>query len=299
MPKTKTRRLTDGERAERRRADREFSRRAVEQLRSSEGWQSWLAVRRHFRRYSMINQILIATQRPDATHVAGFRAWLALGYSVQRGEKAIRIWMPILPSRKALEKWQRDGADPDGRPRTYFTLGSVFDRSQVVPLPPPATPAQLDPPIQEVTGDGLAPILPRLIEMASEIGCTVDFEPMKYLMDGYYRADGRRIAIREDMAVNGQVKTLVHELGHALLRVEPSEEDPKLDYAAEEMVVESVAYTVCGGADLETDGYSIPYLASWAESAQIDTIERTASLIDRLARRIEDAMLATESLATR
>jgi hypothetical protein len=297
MPKTKKRRLTDEERAERRRADREFSRQAVERLRSSEGWQTWLAVRRHFRRYSMVNQALIAGQCPDATRVAGFRAWLALGYAVQRGEQAIRIWVPILPSRKALEKWERDGADPAERPRTYFTLGPAFDRSQVAPLPPPATPAQLDQPIHEVTGDELTPIFPRLIELAREIGFVVEVEPIDAPYNGYCDRLRRHIGIRQDMAVNAQVKTLTHELAHALLRVEPSEEVPKLDLASEELVVESVAFTVCGALGFDTASYSIPYLALWAESADMDTIERTAGLIDRLARRIEDAALTGERAA--
>ena len=56
--------LTEQERAERRRADREFARQAVERLRNSEGWQAWLATRRHFHGYSLTNQLLIAMQHP-------------------------------------------------------------------------------------------------------------------------------------------------------------------------------------------------------------------------------------------
>ncbi len=37
--------LTDQERAERRARDREYARQAVEQLRSSAGWQRWLTTR--------------------------------------------------------------------------------------------------------------------------------------------------------------------------------------------------------------------------------------------------------------
>src|SRR5208283_3502738 len=102
--------LSEEERAERRRADREFARQAIEQLRSSEGWQRWLATRRHFHCYSLTNQLLIAMQRPDATRVAGFRAWLKLGYCVTKrpddiaeGRWAIRIWAPCPPSRRQLE----------------------------------------------------------------------------------------------------------------------------------------------------------------------------------------------------
>jgi antirestriction protein ArdC len=281
--------LSEQERAERRRADREFARKAVEQLRSSEGWQRWLSTRRHFHCYSLTNQLLIAMQNPQATRVAGFRAWLKLGYCVQRGERAIRIWVPITPSRKQLERWERAGSDPSERPRTCFRLGPVFDREQVGPLPPPATPAPLDPPLHEVTGEDLAPVLPRLVAFAREIGSTVEFEAIPGQRRGYYELDSRRIAIRQDMPANAQVKTLIHELAHALLRAEPSENDPLLEQAAEELVVESVAYTVCGALGLDSAGYSIPYLASWSEGRNLDTLERTAALIDRLACRVEDA----------
>ncbi|MGA9875248.1 MAG: ArdC family protein [Solirubrobacteraceae bacterium] len=294
MPVTK-KRLSDEERSERRRADRKFAREAVERLCSSEGWQTWLATRRHFHRYSLGNQLLIAMQRPTATRVAGFRAWLKLGYAVQRGEKAIQIWVPIPPSRKQLERWREQGSDPADRPRTYFKLGPVFDRAQVGPLPPPAIPVPLDPPVHEITGDDLAPTIPSLLELARELGSIVEFETIAGECHGYYELDSRRIAIDQDMAVNAQVATLIHELAHALLRAEPSADDPELERAAEELVVESVAYTVCGALGLDSSGYSIPYLASWTERADIAILEQTAALIDRLARRIEIAILPRET----
>ena len=45
VPHAKSRKpLSEEERSERRRADREFTGQAVEQLRSSEGWQGWIGV---------------------------------------------------------------------------------------------------------------------------------------------------------------------------------------------------------------------------------------------------------------
>jgi hypothetical protein len=58
MATTKRRRLTEEERAERRRQEQEqeLTKRAVAQLRSSAGWQRWLAVRANvgLRRYSLV-----------------------------------------------------------------------------------------------------------------------------------------------------------------------------------------------------------------------------------------------------
>ena len=46
-------------------------------------------------RYSFGNQLLIAMQCPDATYVAGFRAFLDLNRCVRKGERAIRILAPM------------------------------------------------------------------------------------------------------------------------------------------------------------------------------------------------------------
>ena len=147
--------LSDSERAELRRADRELARQAVERLRSSDSWQRWLASRRHFHSYSLANQLLIATRHARGNPGRGAQAWLKLGYCVRKGERAvIRIWCPRPPSKQRLQAWRDAGADPAERPRTRFALGPVWDRSQVSELPPPAEPIPLDPPIHEVSGDG-------------------------------------------------------------------------------------------------------------------------------------------------
>lgn len=64
--------------------------------------------------------------------------------------------------------------------------------------------------------------------------------------------------------------------------------------ASEELLAESVAFTVIRGLGLDADSSSIPYLAAWAESSDIAVIEQTAGLIDRLASRIETAITTTE-----
>ncbi len=282
--------LTDAQRAERRAADREYARQAIEALRSSEGWQRWLSTRARFHTYSATNQMLLAMQRPTAQYVAGFKRWLSLGYCVKKGETALRIWAPIPPSKKKLEAWRAAGADPDQRPRTFFTLSPVFADDQVAELPPPAEPAPLHCPMRELEGEDLAPILPALIVLGAETGCEVRFEAIPGAARGYYAPDSKRIGVEAAMAGNQQAATLVHELAHALTRADRQDGDPELDYAAEELVAESVAFTVVRSLGVAADAKSIPYMASWAETAELDVIEQTAGLIDRLARRIEDAI---------
>ena len=282
--------LSETERAKRREADRQRSIEAVQALQTSAGWQNWLKSRRHFHRYSLANQLLIAMQRPEATRVAGFRAWLKLGYCVRKGERAIRIWVPMAPSKKQLDAWRAAGALAEDKPRTWFKLGPVFDRSQVDQLPPPAEPVPLDCPIAEVDGDELGWCTAPLIGLAQSIRSTVRFEAMHDDIGGYYDPATKAIAINEARSVNAKVKTLVHELGHALLRAEPGDEDPDLSYAEEELIVESTTYTVCGSVGLDVSGFAIPYLASWAEDAPLETLQACAGMIDRYARRLEEVL---------
>jgi antirestriction protein ArdC len=74
------------------------------------------------------------------------------------------------------------------------------------------------------------------------------------------------------------------------VRAEARDDEAPMSYDEEELVVESVAFTVCGSLGIDTSGYSIPYLASWSEDAELEAIERAAATIDRIARRIEEAV---------
>ena len=62
----------------------------------SETLRNYLAAIGRFHRYSLRNVMLIASQKPAATHVAGFQAWHKLGRFVKKGEKGILILAPIV-----------------------------------------------------------------------------------------------------------------------------------------------------------------------------------------------------------
>jgi len=285
--------LTDEERAERRKQERELTERAVAQLRSSAGWQRWLTVRARagLRRLSVRNQLLVMLQDDDATYVAGFRAWLRLGYCVRRGcTSHIRIWAPCPPSKRKLQAWRDAGGDPATRPRTYFRLEAVFSQAQIEALPPPAEPAPLEPPIAEVHGDSLAWARHPLEQLAGELGYRVEY---RTLAEGHYGSCDREmkvITISDAQALNAQVDATCHELAHALVRQDREEDDPQLGYAEEELVAESVAHLAVSFVGLDSSAAAVTYLAGWAEEAAGDTFEQIAELVDRLARRLEDAL---------
>src|SRR5260370_41871895 len=56
-----------------------------------------------FHTYSFGNILLIATQRPTASQVAGWRGWKELGRRIKQGEKGITIFSPIRSEPKKAE----------------------------------------------------------------------------------------------------------------------------------------------------------------------------------------------------
>ncbi len=83
--------------------------------------------------------------------------------------------------------------------------------------------------------------------------------------NGYTHFGNRLIRVRADVDPAQAVKTLAHELGHALIH------DPAAFAGTTagcrgsvEVEAESVAYLVAGDAGLDAAAYSFPYVAHWA-----------------------------------
>jgi hypothetical protein len=274
------RRLTDEERAERREQQRELLDNAVRELLTSEGWARWVKTRATFRRYSWRNTMLIAMQRPDATRVAGFRAWLKLNRCVRKGEKGIRIFAPMSVIERDDAGTEVRDDEGNARHRTLFRLTTVFDVSQTDPLPD-KEPVALEPPSEPLTGDSHAGLFDPLERLAGELGYLVE---RRHVAGGWCDRKAKLIVIGTDEP-NAEVRTLIHELAHALV----GEVDEQFAYAYEEVIVESATYIAAAAAGLDTSGESIPYVAGWGENGALEAIQQVAELIDRIALRIEAA----------
>src|ERR1700740_2023253 len=72
----------------------------------SEKLREYLGAMARFHRYSLHNIMLIATQRPDATHVAGFNTWKRLGRFVKKGAKGIMILAPVVLQKESVAENQ-------------------------------------------------------------------------------------------------------------------------------------------------------------------------------------------------
>jgi hypothetical protein len=99
--------------------------------------------------------------------------------------------------------------------------------------------------------------------------------------NGYCDFSQKQIAVRPDVTSAQAVKTLIHELGHALLHCD---EVPRSKEVAE-VEVESVAYIVCDAVGLDSGDYSFAYIARWAEGSA-DLLKETGERVIACARRI-------------
>src|SRR5499433_3343668 len=97
----------------------------------SEALKQYLATMGRFHRYSWGNVLLIHSQRPDASRVAGFHTWNDLGRWVKKGEKGITIFAPMLMKQKEAAAAGQETSKPDQVFRLVgFRTAYVFDVSQ-------------------------------------------------------------------------------------------------------------------------------------------------------------------------
>jgi hypothetical protein len=284
MGKKSSRRLSDGERAERRRQDRERLQRAAEELLCSEGWARWVKTRAMFHWYSAGNCMLLAAQCHERgivpTRIAGFRTWLKLGRAVRKGEAALRILAPVT----VKERDKPTGEESDKR--VFFKTAFVFDVSQTDILPG-ADPVALEPPHQPLTGDSHAHLLTPLCRFAQSLGYAVSFEVIEGSAGGWCDPTAKRIVVDAGVPANAQLRTLIHECAHALgIGYE------QYSRAQAEVMVDTVTLVAASAVGLAVDGETVPYVSGWGEQGALEAVTEFAETIDKVARRIEDVLLA-------
>ena len=265
----------------------------LQDLFNSDSYRNYLSTMSKFHNYSFNNTLLIAMQKPDATLVAGFKAWQKnFDRHVKKGEKGIRILAPA----PYKIKEERDKIDPvtqellldkDGNPQKEeveitipaFRAVSVFDVAQTDGKPIPELAAK------ELLSDveGYQDMI-RAVEAISPV--PIELEEIAGDSKGYYDREAKRIAVQENMSESQTLKTMIHEVAHSKLHSKEVEQDEQMkkDRNTKEVEAESIAYTVCQHLGIDTSDYSFGYIAGWSSGrdtkelrSSMDTIRRTAS----------------------
>jgi len=232
----------------------------------------YLDVLGRFHHYSFGNALLIAFQKPDATHVAGFHAWKKFDRYVKKGEKGIVILAPLVYKRKVKD----DEPPNDEKPREVthlkgFKAVYVFDVSQTDGKPLPE--------FARVSGDP-GHYTKRLKELVAREGIELVYE--ESLLGAEGRSEGGKILLRTNLDPAKEFAVLVHELAHEKLHKGARRKETTK--AIRETEAEAVAYVVSQAVGLETNSAAADYIQLWNGTVEtladsLDHIQRTATQI--------------------
>lgn len=260
----------------------------VKTLRSSVEWLEAMTVAARFHEYSFGNWMLLWSQaeRRNTTisRIAGYRTWQQLGRHVRRGERGYQILAPIT-------RTIRDDDEPETGARRMvcgFRVATVFDLAQTDGEPLPDVAPRL------VTGADSTDLYRVAVEM-------IEAESFRFELgrlagpNGVTRPAERSVTVDDRLEPAQRTKTTIHELAHVLIHAG----DPAIDCRGRiEVEAESVAFVVCTAAGIDTSGYSVPYVAGWAQDTDDppQTLLRTAEQVVRTARRILTHLDNSEAL---
>lgn len=247
----------------------------LEEYATSEKYRDLLRVMSLFHNYSANNCLLIALQCPHASYVAGYTSWRNNFHrQVKKGEKAIRIISPV--------KYKKKNEEDEEEERIGFKSASVFDISSTVQI------------------DGMEPVQIGVEDLQGHVENYKDFldafqsispVPVNFrLFDGdargYYSDTEKIIVIQDGMTERQSVKTLVHEIAHAMLHTKEQLQDCKKDRKQKELEAESVAYIVCEHYGFDSEDYSFPYIVGWCGTGFQEILKESMTVIQKTADKI-------------
>lgn len=242
----------------------------VKDVYSSESFKQYLSCLSKFHSYSLNNTLLILSQKPEASLVAGHRAWQTnFNRHVNKGEKGLMILAPVTTKEdRLMNKHDENGnviLDESGNPvqemrvvnLTHFKTTTVFDISQTSGDPLPSL-------VHDLTGSSNE--VKAIIQTIQSV-CTIPIEFKTETEDlsfmtgakGYYSPRKDKIVINKDLEDLQTVKTLIHEYAHSILHKETDK-----NQSQREIEAESLAFVICDHFGIDTSEYSFGYIASYA-----------------------------------
>ena len=242
----------------------------VKDVYSSESFKQYLSCLSKFHSYSLNNTLLILSQKPEASLVAGYRAWQTnFNRHVNKGEKGLTILAPVTTKEdRLMNKHDENGnviLDESGNPvqemrvvnLTHFKTTTVFDISQTSGDPLPSL-------VHDLTGSSNE--VKAIIQTIQSV-CTIPIEFKTETEDlsfmtgakGYYSPRKDKIVINKDLEDLQTAKTLIHEYAHSILHKETDK-----NQSQREIEAESLAFVICDHFGIDTSEYSFGYIASYA-----------------------------------
>ena len=241
----------------------------VKEIFTSEKYEEFLITYSKFHKYSINNSILILMQRPDATNIASFQTWKKLGRQINKGEKGIKVLVPI-PYKYEKEVESKTGdKEVIELSGTSFRVGNVFDISQTSGKELP----KLTTDLKEYSAD---------IELAIDAVARTSKVPVRFESDmphdkkGYYSINNKEIVINDNMSDYQTFKTLIHEIAHSKIHAKDLK---KYNAHEREVQAESVAYVVCNTYGIDSSEYSFGYIAGWSSNKEMSELKESLSII--------------------
>ena len=270
----------------------------IKELFESDRYRKYLTTMSRFHKYSLNNVMLIHSQRPDATLVAGFNKWKnSFGRHVKKGEKGIQILAPT-PYKIKVEKEKLDPdtklpmIDENGDPVTeekevnipMFKVVSVFDVSQTEGKPLPQLAYSLSGAVEHY--EEFMEALKRTATVPIKV------EHTEKNVDGFFDLTNQSITIQAGMSEVQTVCAVIHEIAHSRFHnydhmTELADDGETLlapaekDRHTEEVEAESISYAVCQYFGIETSENSFGYIASWSQGKELKELRASLETINR------------------
>lgn len=216
-------------------------------------YEKYLKFQNHFTKYSFNNIVLIYSQFPDATNVAGKAKWKEVGRELIEGAKRIQITAGMPAQGKTKVKKVIDGKEVEEE-QTYNYIAYkqvyVYDISQTVGKPIPLQIKMLD-------SENMGSFFDKLKQFSK---FPIYEENLYGGLKGFYSPKNKTITIDKKLSIDAKVAVLLHELTHGIY----DDFDYKTDKNLSETFVESVAYIVADYFGLDNSMCSFNYITKYA-----------------------------------
>lgn len=256
----------------------------LQAIESSDDWIRYLKFCSSFYNYSYNNIFLIMMQRPDATFVAGYTTWRKMNRYVRKGEKGIGILCPCIRKVETFKEPDDSKVYNDKEAEkevkkilTGFRIGYVFDLSQT-----DGDDSMLPALVSGLQGSSEQEkaLYEALFKYVSTQYCVQEVTGMS--AKGSFNLATKVITVRADLKYQQKLKSLLHELSHAIdFDMHPDMDIPR---NKRELIAESCAFVVCLRLGIDTSSYSFSYLKSWLKDPK--ELGEIADSVQKIAQKI-------------